>query len=211
MSLPIVVFWDGKIVLNICDMVLSNVGNPIRLETFITKLGLLIPIKTKSLTAFNIAGMCLINPTKDTELIPYVNKANIKEESLALLLTPSGKVLSISNIELEPFTFFINQLCISEDTRKIITYEVDTNEILHAITNQATSLNDAWIMIHNTVPISYRSHHKIFVLSELVDWIKKCVDEQKIFPFEGSMESFNMDIGIIDAFHIKNENEAYHE
>lgn len=185
MNHPIIVVWDNFILFNTSHVALTNFGTPLSIKNYITKIGLLVPVGYKTLSAFALEGLLFSSPEKDESIYPFLHEEYSKQDSLGLIFTPKGKLVTISGITLNPFKFHTNIILHGNGIRNILSFEVDVNDSLHAVISTAESIHDAWNKINNILPVNHKECYRIFRLDELLLWINECLKYGVALPFEG--------------------------
>lgn len=187
MNHPLVVIWDNFIMFNTSHIALNNFGTPLSIRNYITQLGLLIPIGYKTLSAFTLEGLVLSSPGKEEGLYPFLHEEYSKQDSLGFLITPKGKLVTLSSITLNPFKFQTNIIPHGNNIHNILSFEVDVSDSLHPVISTAESIHDAWNKINNIIPINHKECYRIFRIDELVLWINKCLKHGIALQFDGTI------------------------
>lgn len=185
MNSNIVIIWDDFIVFNTAHITITTCGWPMSVDHFISKLGLVLPIGFKALGTFYLEGLMLNNQHRETDIIDKTSDKFIYDDTESCILSPSGKLIVASSINVKDFSFASNAAPIGRDLKYVINSNTDISDTLYSIIEIADSAHDAFDRMVNALPIRYKTHYRIFRISELIVWINKCLAVNHSIPYEG--------------------------
>lgn len=183
----IVIVMDDFILFSSSINAVNTDNIEIPLEYFLSDYGLVIPISLKSLTPFSVRGKLFHNRSEDTDIIEFIDRDNLKENCHSVLLTRKGKFFTITNYNIETDKFFTNYLPSGNRIKWVLATEAIRHDVTFSAIHLCDTIDAAFNVFCDTVPNIIQTSCKIYRISELVQWIDKCLEIGALLPFEGTI------------------------